>query len=110
MDERARRIGANEAMFREVNQRIEELADTFELDERKIEFVCECGRAACLEQIQLTAGEYGTIHDDPHLFVMYPGHHAPEVEFVVEQRGGYDVVRKRGGSPAQLAEQSDPRS
>jgi hypothetical protein len=34
----------------------------------------------------------------------------PEFETVVERNDRYDVVEKREGAPAELAEKTDPRS
>ena len=50
MDDRATRIGKNEALFREVNERIRELTS----DERDAEFLCECGDPSCTKPIPLT--------------------------------------------------------
>jgi hypothetical protein len=110
VDERHRRIGLNEAMFREVNERIEELADQFRMRERPLELVCECGSLSCTSQIRMSASEYETIRRDPKLFVVYPGHETEEVEKVVDRREGYDVVRKHAGGPAEIAEDTNPRA
>lgn len=48
--DRDRKLGLNEAMFREVNERIESLAETFGL-QSPLDLVCECGSASCTEQI-----------------------------------------------------------
>ena len=45
MDERTRRIGLNEAVFREINERIEELAAGFKVGEG-LDLICECGNAS----------------------------------------------------------------
>lgn len=110
VDERERRISRNEVVFREVNERIEELADQFGLQEQSLELVCECGYASCTNQIRMTASEYEAVRRDPTLFVIYPGHEAAGVEEVVDKRDGYHVVRKRAGGPAELAEATDPRT
>jgi hypothetical protein len=110
MDERGRRIGLNEAVFREVNERIEDLAQTFSLAARHLDFVCECGDSSCTQQIRMTSGEYEELRADPLLFAVYPGHETPDVEDVVDRRDGYDVVRKHEGEPARVAQSTDPRS
>ena len=108
-DELARKIGANEAIFREVNERIEVLAESFGLRDRPLEFVCECGDASCAQQITMTIGEYEELRKDPTLFAVYPGHEAPDVERIVEQREGYDVIRKHEGEPARIARETHTR-
>jgi hypothetical protein len=110
VNERERRIGLNEAVFREVNERIGDVAQTFALTTHPLDLVCECGDATCTQQIRLTPAEYEQLREDATLFAVYPGHETPDVEDVVEQRGPYDVVRKHPGAPAQLAEETDPRS
>ena len=44
MSSREERIGLNEAVFREVNERIEDLAETFDL-KAPLDLICECGDA-----------------------------------------------------------------
>ena len=50
MPDRAERVGLNEAVFREVNERIEDLAEKLDLEDRPLDLVCECGDANCVEQ------------------------------------------------------------
>ena len=109
MDERARRIGQNEALFREVNERVKDLNDTFELvlDERFL--VCECGRETCIDQITMSAKDYEAVRADPAQFVIVPGHEFTDVEEVVAEGNGFSIVRKHEGSPAKLAAQLHPR-
>ena len=47
MDERARRIGHNEALFREVNERVKALTDEFDAADEPMEIMCECGDRSC---------------------------------------------------------------
>jgi hypothetical protein len=105
-DERARKIGVNEAMFREVNERIEGLAETFGLGEQPLDLICECGDVSCAQQIRLTGKEYEAVRKEATLFAVYPGHEIPDVEDIVDRRDGYDVVRKREGEPARVARET----
>lgn len=109
MSAREERIGLNEAVFREVNERIENLAETFDLASEPLDLVCECGDADCLERITMSHSEYERLRSDPQLFGVYPGHEAPDVEAVAAKRDGYDIVRKNAGPPERIAEQTDPR-
>jgi hypothetical protein len=45
----------------------------------------------------------------PDLFLVAPGHELPDIEDVVREGDGFQVVRKRGAA-ARLAERTDPRS
>jgi hypothetical protein len=110
MDEHARKVGENEALFRSVNDRIEGLGAAFGLITESMTIVCECGDGVCVEQIELPVSEYERIRSDSTLFVIRPGHEIPDVEDVVEQNDTYDVVRKHPGAPAELARETDPRS
>jgi len=109
MSSREERIGLNEAVFRAVNERIEGLAETFDLKTQPLDLICECGDAACVERISMTHGEYKELRSDAHQFAVHPGHEYPDVESIVARLKGYDVVRKNRGAPAQIAEQTDPR-
>jgi hypothetical protein len=109
LSSREERIGLNEAVFREVNERIEALAETFQLDSQPLDLICECGDASCLKRISMTHPEYEQLRSESHQFAVYPGHVAPEVEDVLERRQGYEIVRKDEGAPKQIAERTDPR-
>jgi hypothetical protein len=109
MDERTVRIGENEAIYREVNERVLELNERFGIDQERIDFVCECGHAGCVERIALTRGEYEHLRESGRRFALVPGHQIPDVEDVVEEHDRFVVVEKRPGGPAALAEAEDPR-
>ena len=109
MSLREERIGLNEAVVRAVNERIEGLAETFELKTQPLDLICECGDAACVERISMTPAEYEEIRSEAHQFAVHPGHEYPDVESIVARLKGYDIVRKNKGVPAQIAEQTDPR-
>jgi hypothetical protein len=109
MSSREERIGLNEAIFREVNDRIESLAQTFELGTEPLDLICECGDASCVQRIQMTHAEYEEVRSVSHHFAVHPGHVAPDVETVVGQRKGYEIVSKGEGIPRQIAESTDPR-
>jgi hypothetical protein len=107
--QRAERIGLNEAVFRQVNERLEELTARLGETGGRLDLVCECGRADCAERIQLGAAEYEALRSDPVLFAVVPGHEQPEAETVVSHGEGFDVVRKKPGAPEQVARETDPR-
>jgi hypothetical protein len=106
--ERGRRIGLNEAVFREFNERLETAARS--LDLRMLDLVCECGDAGCDERIAMSVEEYEQLRSNPLHFAMVAGHELAGVETVVERKGTYNVIRKSVGEPAELARETDPRS
>ena len=109
MEERERRIGMNEALFREVNERLEELAQGFAHPEA-LDLICECGNASCASRIEMDRDEYEHVRSDSATFAIVKGHEIPDVEEIVEQRKRYDVVRKIAGEPEEIAEKTDTRT
>ncbi len=110
MDETQRRKAQNEAVFREVNERIEDVHHRFSLtDEEGLQIVCECDRAECAERLDVSVPVYERVRADSSSFFVSPGHEDPEVEDVVDSGGNYVIVRKRAGEPRRIAEQTDPR-
>jgi hypothetical protein len=107
---REERIGMNEAVFRDVNERIEDVASAFDMTTEPLDLICECGDATCVDRISLTRNEYENVRADAHLFAVASGHVAPDVEEVVETHSRYEVVRKFKGVPAEIAQTTDPRS
>jgi len=108
MTTRAERQGRNESLFREVNERIAELNQTFQIEGRS-EFLCECSREECKEPVSISIDEYETVRRTPTRFFVIPGHEDQGVERVVERSDRYIVVEKIGEA-ADEAEDLDPRS
>jgi hypothetical protein len=108
--EREQRVGMNEALFREVNERIDDVNQTFAIVTGTMSIVCECGMTGCVDQIVIPRTDYEQLRADPTLFAVVPGHEIADVEDVIERRDGYDVVRKHPGVPQTIAKATDPRS
>lgn len=105
MSEHEERVAKNEAVFREVNERIRDITSY----EDVIEFLCECGDRSCLAPIPMSAGEYEHVRSDATWFFVVPGHAIGDVEVVIEMEARFHVVRKRVGVPAAIADTTDPR-
>jgi hypothetical protein len=110
VDERGKRVGKNEVLFREVNERLRELGESFSLVTEEAEFVCECANTTCLERVHMSLSAYEEIRSDPKRFFVVKGHELPEYEKVVAEDSGYLVVEKLPGGPAGIAIRDDPRS
>jgi hypothetical protein len=108
VDERKRRIGLNEAVFREINERIEDLATTFEVAEG-LDLICECGDASCVSRIKMTREEYEELRSDATTFAVVSGHEILDVEEIVERHKTYNVVRKTASDAEKVAKATDPR-
>ena len=109
-DEQGRRVGLNEAIFREVNEQIETLNRDVGTEERTMTAVCECADGDCTERIQISVSTYEAVRANPRRFVIKPGHELAEFEAVVESTDEYDIVQKREGAAAELARETNPRS
>jgi hypothetical protein len=109
MEDRGRRRGENEVMFRKVNERLRELGEDFSVVTEEAEFVCECGNASCAQRVKLPLSTYEEIRSDPKRFFMVKGHELPDYERVVSENEDYVVVEKLPGGPAGVAIRDDPR-
>jgi hypothetical protein len=102
------RIASNEGLLRDINDRIEEVSQGSDERNGGFDFLCECGRANCIEVVRLTIAEYERVRDDETHFLVFLGHETDDIEDVVVQEERYSVVRKHPDEAA-IAEESDPR-
>jgi hypothetical protein len=98
----------NEALFREVNERIEDAGTGLAPEDVPMEFLCECDDPDCVEKVNATRAEYEAIRAVPTRFVVLPGHEDPDIEHVVQQTDHFLVVEKEGQA-AHEAQEDDPR-
>jgi hypothetical protein len=103
-----RRVGLNEAVFREVNERLRDLNQSFTTLTDRMDLICECADAGCTAQVSMTPADYERLRSDARRFVVVPGHELAGVELVVERHDDYYLVEKTGEA-AQAAEETDPR-
>ena len=106
-DELQERLGANEAVFRKINEGIERGQWPGEED-APVGFRCECARLGCTDLLELTVREYEHVREDPRRFMVLPGHERLEAEVVIERRPGYLVVQKIDQA-GETAMDTDPR-
>jgi hypothetical protein len=73
MDERGRRIGQNEALFRQVNEELEGLnRGLAEITDETFHIVCECGDLRCQKRLVVPASDYETVRAESGLFFVLP--------------------------------------
>jgi hypothetical protein len=108
IDDRERRVIRNEALFREVNERIEQISADAS-GSKFGEFVCECGEDTCLELIRLTLPEYEEVRSVSDHFAMKPGHEHPDFERIIDRRDRYVIIDKVGQAE-DIADRTDPRT
>jgi len=101
------RAGRNQALFREVNERVRSLSAAWPAA-GEVDFVCECANEDCARPLSLDLGQYEAVRADPTTFVVAPGHVYPDVEEVVREEPAFVVVRKMGAARP-IAESSAPR-
>ena len=109
----AERVGKNEALFREVNERIRELNEVFDSESASelTDFVCECSLEDCRDYVRLTLAEYRDVRADATRFLVAPGHvWAPDAEDAVTRHRRYWVVQKGGAAAERAAELDDSKA
>ena len=91
---RLARQARNESLLREVNERVETLAD----DAAGLElfgFHCECGvEPFCGAFVSMTREEYDAVRSQDDRFAVAPGHETAGLERVVARSDRYLVVDK----------------
>lgn len=101
-------MNGHATLFREVNERIAELAVSWDRGALR-GFLCECDARDCTQVIELTLDEYEAVRGHPTRFVVAAGHERAEGISVVARRDGHLVIETLGGLRRE-AEDSDPRS
>src|SRR5262249_11145884 len=99
VDERRERIARNEVPFRDLNERIEQVNAFLDPEADDASFVCECGRADCMERVRIARSDYERVRAQPAQFLVVAGHEEPDVEEVVERLDGWAIIRKLPGGP-----------
>ena len=89
------RVVKNEALFRDVNERIKEIDESHGIGTaERWDFICECGDETCFERISMTKAQYERLRSRPIQFSVVPGHEIPEVERVILRDDDFVVVEK----------------
>jgi hypothetical protein len=97
VQDRLERQSQNEALFREVNERIAQLGQNAQAwsPDGTIQFLCECGeQGGCGQRVRVPADVYERVRSQDDRFVVRPGHETPEIEQAVEWTDDYVVVDK----------------
>jgi hypothetical protein len=111
--ERLERQARNEALVREVNERIDALDREAETSGATpsgatFRFHCECGRdGGCEEIVWMTIAEYDAVRREDDRFALAAGHQNDELERVVERTDRFVVVDKVAAAEPFVAD--DPR-
>src|SRR5215218_7509969 len=71
-DTSAARVGQNQALYREVNERVKELNEAFDALLPLGEWICECANESCFEKIEMTHEEYEAVRAGERRFFVKP--------------------------------------
>src|ERR1051325_9149204 len=95
-DRRMHVAAKNQALFREVNERLEDLNHAFEEVLPSGEFVCECAHQGCIQHVTLTVPDYEAVRQHGARFLVAPSdeHVWPDVARIIERNETYWVVEK----------------
>src|SRR5205814_2215642 len=101
-------LARNQALFREVNERLLELAEGF--PDCSMQFVCECSNQECTQTVNMNpeeyesvrgrstffvvASDYDDIHRDRDQYAVLHDHQVVDGETIVEQRALFDIFTK----------------
>ena len=117
MKDRLEQQSRNEALLREVNERIAEVdksaeENNFAQEETLFEFLCECGSSEgeaglCEERVLMTINEYDQVRSQDDRFVVAPGHESDWLECVAARTERFVIVDKRPEAEPFVAD--DPR-
>jgi hypothetical protein len=112
VQKRFERTAKNEALFREVNDRIEDLSQKFQVvpEHGEVEFHCECGRPGCDARVTMTLAEYAGIRAQDDRFAVFPGHETEQIEWPVERTDRYVIVDKLAEAEPFVGADGVPRS
>jgi hypothetical protein len=109
--DRQTRAGTNQALFREVNERVKDVNDHFHAFTSLSDWLCECANDMCTQRIEMAGEQYEQVRAAGDRFFVAPSdeHVWADVERVIERHENYWVVEKIELA-AKVAKDSDPRS
>lgn len=88
-------IVRSELLFREVNERIFEIAAN---EDGELEVLCECSDESCIGTLVISVRDYKQMRLETSRFVVCDGHELADIECVVERTPDYLVVEKVGSA------------
>jgi hypothetical protein len=109
-EDRLRRVGENEALYRLVNERIQALSAGVITRTGEFGVICECAALDCKTQIMISPKVYEQARGNSDHFIVVRGHEINELETLVEDHGSFIVIAKTPQEAKQIAEEMDPRT
>jgi hypothetical protein len=93
---RERRLAENEALARDVNERVGDVGESWYGPDETLEFICECSRDDCSSRVHLTMEDYRRVRSAVPWFVLVRDHIEPELEREVAPIRDVVIVEKIG--------------
>jgi hypothetical protein len=85
------RLARNEILFREINERLDEMSVPWA---KTTDYLCECSELSCSRTIELRNEEYERVRAQATVFVVVPGHERTDIEKVIEENDRFRLVQK----------------
>jgi hypothetical protein len=109
-DDRIRRVGENEALYRLVNERIGALKSSVATPTREFGVICECATLTCKAQIMVSPEVYEQTRARSDHFIVLRGHQLDDIETIIDDHGTFIVIEKNPAEAKRIAEEMDPRT
>ena len=109
MSDDEKRAALNQAVARDANETVDDLAGAWDPPADPIDIHCECARTDCRETLRVSVAEYESVRDDPRHFLVVPEHVDERIDRVIGSVRSYALVEKVGEA-ASVAEETDPRA
>ena len=109
MSDDEKRAALNQAVARDANETVEDLAVAWDPPADPIDIRCECSRADCRETLRVSVAEYEAVRDDPRHFLVVQGHVDERIDRIVGSVRSFALVEKVGEG-ASVADETDPRA
>jgi hypothetical protein len=109
MSEEEKRAALNQAVARDANETVEDLAVAWDPPANAIDIRCECARTNCRETLRVSLTEYEAVRDHPRQFLVVPEHIDERIDRLLGYVRSYALVEKVGDGTS-VAEETDPRA
>ena len=109
MSDDEKRAALNQAVARDANETVEDLAGAWDPPADPIDIRCECSDADCRATLRVSVAEYESVRDDPRHFLVVQEHVDERIDRVIGTVRSYVLVEKIGEG-ADIAEETDTRA
>jgi hypothetical protein len=108
-EDRVRRVGENEALFRIVNEQIEAVTASG-APAGEFGVICECAALTCQTQLMISPEVYEQTRARSDRFIVAPGHQLDDIERVIDDHETFFVIEKTPEEAKRIADEMNPRT